>query len=251
MAALVIGRLRVFFFRQLSRLWIQLCACALRDYHTWVSHTDLAGVDIYTLVPRKAVGVIIAFCLAVRPSLQIRKDKKCKQKGGAITSFFQSSSNLTEPTTDSTSSVNSSTQIPMSAQTGRAVIVCVECEKPRVVYSKKKLDNCQRLLLAKTISSYEYSCGAFLFPPSEKRKTAQTLCIRPNLQCTKPIEVTYYGSEIGIADKCSHCASNGGIVDQELKKSYQTVIPICKQCLQERKEAHTQRPFGKQKKNSK
>ena len=139
----------------------------------------------------------------------------------------------------------------MSTQTARAVIVCVECEKPRVVYSKKKLDNSQRLLLAKTISSYEYSCGSFLFPPSEKRKTAQSLCMRPNLQCAKSIEVTYYGSEIGRADKCSHCASNGGIVDQVLKKSYQTVLPICKQCLQEGKEAYTQRPFGKQKKNSK
>ena len=30
-------------------------------------------------------------------------------------------------------------KIPMSAQTARAVINCIECRKPRVVYSRKKV----------------------------------------------------------------------------------------------------------------
>ena len=80
----------------------------------------------------------------------------------------------------------------MSAQNARAVITCVECEKPRVIYGKTKLNARQELLIAKTLSTYEYSCGDHLFPATEKSKTAESVIIRPNLQCAMQIEVSYY-----------------------------------------------------------
>ena len=60
-----------------------------------------------------------------------------------------------------------------------------ECERPRVIYSKNKLNHNQRMLLAKSISSFEYPCGTFLFPSDTKSKRAGTLCIHPrsNVQC--------------------------------------------------------------------
>ena len=187
-----------------------------------------------------------------RPSLKVQKVKepkgaKAPQSSGNISSFFSPASNSgpSEQTTAPTPPTPSPPAIPMTAQTARAVIVCVECEKPRVIYSKTKLNNNQRILLAKTMSSYEYSCGSYLFPPSEKAKTAKTLCIRPSLQCAMQIEVPFYGSEVGRADKCSHCGGNNGVRNPELTKNFKTVLPVCKSCLAEGKKPFTQRPYGK------
>ena len=51
-------------------------------------------------------------------------------------------------------SVDLTSSIPMTAQNARAKLT----------------------LLAKSISSFEYSCGAFLFPPDTNSKTLGTLC---------------------------------------------------------------------------
>ena len=133
----------------------------------------------------------------------------------------------------------------MSAQNARALIVCVECEKPRVIYAKTKLDVRQQLLLAKTISNYEYSCGAHLFPPTEKSKTAESLQIRPNLRCAAQTELPYYGSSIGRKDRCSHCGVTGCTINQELKKQFEKALLICENCLKEQKTPFNARPFGK------
>ena len=110
----------------------------------------------------------------------------------------------------------------MTALNARKVVYYVEYEKPRVTYSKNKLNHNQRMLLAKSISSFENSCGAFLFPPDKKSKTTGTLCIRPSLQCAMQIEVPYYGSNVGKADKCSHPGGNNTVVSQKPKRRFKT-----------------------------
>ena len=139
----------------------------------------------------------------------------------------------------------SKTTISMSAQNARAVINCVECEQPRVIYAKSKLDNRQRLLLAKNISIFEYSCGSFLFPPTENGKLANSMIIRPNLQCAMEIEVPYYSSDVGRKDVCSHCGRTDAAVIMDLKKQYKTVLPIGKPCQNSGKKPFTHRQFGK------
>ena len=62
--------------------------------------------------------------------------------------------------------------LSMSTQTARATVTCIECRKPGVTCSSKKLDFRHNVILARNITSFEYSCGAHLFPPSEKRKLA-------------------------------------------------------------------------------
>ena len=91
------------------------------------------------------------------------------------------------------------------------------CEKPQIVCSKNKLNHNQRMLLAKSISCFEYSRGAFLFPFDIKFKIAGILCIRPSLQCAMQIEFPYYGLDASRADKCSHCGGNNAVVRKELK----------------------------------
>ena len=104
------------------------------------------------------------------------------------------------------------------------------------------------MLLAKSISSFEYSSGAFLFPSNTKSKTAGRLCICPSFQCAIQIEVPYHGSNVGIADKCSHCGRNNAVASQELKQKFKTVLPMSKSWIEKGKEPFTQRPYGKRQK---
>jgi hypothetical protein len=60
----------------------------------------------------------------------------------------------------------SQNDVPLSTQNARALATCVECRKPRVVYSKSKLSQRIEVLLATCLSEYEYSRGAPLIPPS-------------------------------------------------------------------------------------
>ena len=110
-----------------------------------------------------------------RPSLKVRKPKMKSE----ASSFSSSSSSSSSASSSSTAPAPSG--ISMSAQNARAVITCAECEKPRVIYGKTKLNARQERLIAKTLSTYEYSCGAHLFPATEKSKTAESVIIRPNL----------------------------------------------------------------------
>ena len=91
----------------------------------------------------------------------------------------------------------------MTAQKARPVVYCAECEKLWVIYSKSKLNHNQCMLLAKIVSSFEYSCEAFLFLPDKKFETAGIFCIRPSLHCTMKTEVLYYGSNIDRADNAA------------------------------------------------
>ena len=127
----------------------------------------------------------------------------------------------------------------------RGAVYCAECEKLRFIYSKNKLNHNKCMLLAKSISSFEYSCGAFLFSSDTKSKTVGTLCIRPTLHYAMQIEVPYYGSNVTRADKCSHCGENNAAVSQGLKQKFKNVLPMCKPCIDNRKEPLTYRPYGK------
>ena len=91
-------------------------------------------------------------------------------------------------------------------------------EGPRVIYCKSKLDYRHKVILAKNVTSFEYSCGAELFPPNEKRKLAKSMVLRPNLACAWQIELPYYGADgIGRNDLCSHCGDPEASVSIDLK----------------------------------
>ena len=137
-----------------------------------------------------------------------------------------------------------------SAQTARATVTCTECQKPRVVYSNKKLSSRQEVLLAVTLSEYEYSCGSELFPPNEA-SILQSLTIKSHLSCNQPIEVAYYGSDVGRKDLCAYCASANAHKDAALTKKFKTVLPICEACIADGKDVVTQRPYGKSAKSKK
>ena len=69
-------------------------------------------------------------------------------------------------------SESAKSEVAMSAQNGRARVICAECTKPRVVYCNKKLDIRHKMMLARCLSSFDYTCGSHLFSPNDKRKLA-------------------------------------------------------------------------------
>ena len=176
-----------------------------------------------------------------RPSLKTKVVKAKAKKGVTAGPSNQPGPSDQQHEQEGTSTERRAFQ---SAQTARATVTCVECQKPRVIFSNKKLSTRQEMLLAVTVSEYEYSCGSTLFPPS-CHNLIKELTINQYLSCQQPVEVSYYASDVGRKDLCCHCAGINAIVDPALKKQFKTVLPICDSCVADRKVAVTQRPFGK------
>ena len=130
-----------------------------------------------------------------------------------------------------------------STLNARFLITCVECRKPRVMYSLHKLTERQKVSLVTSMSEYDYTCGAPVLPPSNTLHSK--VMVRAFLTCSMPVEIPYYGSELGKKDICAHCVAEEAEIDQELKKKYKTVLPICIAC-EEGKTPVLQCPFGKQ-----
>ena len=135
-----------------------------------------------------------------------------------------------------------------SAQTARATVLCTECQKPRLIFSNKKLTLQQELRLAKTLSHYNFTCGSHLLPPDSPQYML-LLSTKGNINCAHPIEVAFYGADMGRKDLCCLCASPEGVTDPLLKEHFKTVLPIRDACRSEGKSTVTLRPFGKTNKN--
>lgn len=128
------------------------------------------------------------------------------------------------------------------AQYARLGITCVECRKPRVIYSKKSLNERKKVELCLAYSEYDYTCGAPLLPP--EHPMSQSIHMKPGLACLTPVELSYYSANIGRKDVCAHCGEEDGHISADLKKKYKTVLPICIDCEGAGKIAVVQRPYG-------
>ena len=47
----------------------------------------------------------------------------------------------------------------------------------------------------------------------------KTVDVRPNLNCAIPVEIPYYGANVGRKDICGHCGCAETQIDLELKKT--------------------------------
>ena len=128
-------------------------------------------------------------------------------------------------------------------QNATAIVECVECRKPRVVYSHHKLTDRQLMSFTISISDYEYTCGSPLLPPTNSMYK-KVMC-RLNVTCNSHVELAYYGSGLGQLDICSVCGGPEADTNIELKKQYKTVLPLCKTCECKGISPFVQRPYGK------
>lgn len=152
--------------------------------------------------------------------------------------------------TDSRAEAVQVVELPFAASTMCSVQnarSCIECRKPRVIYAKQKLSERENVLFAVALSEIENTCGAALLPPD--MSLSKRAMLRANLSCAVPIEVHFYGSsfdnDLGNRDLCVYCSAEGSETDQELRKQYKTVLPMCQSCKALRKMPVVQRSYGK------
>ena len=72
----------------------------------------------------------------------------------------------------------------------RAVSVCVECRKPRVVYSSRKPSQRQKVLPATSLGETSYTCGPHLFSPAALQHVPvlRDMTVIVNLTCASPMQ---------------------------------------------------------------
>ena len=127
---------------------------------------------------------------------------------------------------------------PLTSQTARTAVYCVECLKGRVVYCKKRLGPEENRALTQVTEQYDFSCGATLFP--EGHALRDIVLVRPLTTCATLMEVMYYKPvPLGPQDMCCHCGEGDGVVPAELQLKFKTVLPICEDCSSAGKEAYT------------
>ena len=139
----------------------------------------------------------------------------------------------------------------LTAQNVRDTIVCSNCAKPRCVYMQKQLSekDARELKSVKRRFGTSYICGCAIAP--DDSGLLGKVFTRLELACSSPIEWAYYGTnKINVRkDRCTYCAKKGVTVDQELKKEFKTVLPLCGNCKAMGKKTLTRMPIaGKSKK---
>ena len=94
--------------------------------------------------------------------------------------------------------------------------------------------------MVKGISTdYLYSCGSTLPIACDCEEPQDSPVVREGINCTNPIEFAYYSSK-KFKIVCAHCGSdNDCTVDEELKQKFQTVLPLCKDCMAKNIQAST------------
>lgn len=106
------------------------------------------------------------------------------------------------------------------------VIICVECRKSRLYYSRIRLSGRQEQLLAIAISEYDYTCGGPIAHPSVA--LLKSVFAREKLTCGYPVETQWW---------CQHW--------YRIEKKYKTVLPICEASRGSGEVAIVQRPYVK------
>ena len=87
------------------------------------------------------------------------------------------------------------------------VVLCSECLRPRVLYSQKKVDYEECVVVRRTLEQIPYTCGSKLDiepiilrgDPSSAATVFTRVMVRLNLTCNDPVEVPYYSSVLSIS----------------------------------------------------
>lgn len=178
-----------------------------------------------------------------KPQRKRKADSTTADNNNDVQDAATSQNAETSNTSAKNKSNASSVRIPLSTQNARAITTCVECSKPRVVYSCHKLTEGQRTSLAASLSEYDFTCGAPVVQEGHPLNCKVTV---RSLDCNQPLEFAFYGAHLGRKDLCGRCGQEGADPMTDLKKRFKTVLPLCKDCQNAGLEAVTQRPFGKQ-----
>ena len=131
----------------------------------------------------------------------------------------------------------------LTAQNVRSTVSCRICKKLRCIYAVRVLTNRENNELKRVIRDFDYICGCLVTP--DDSFLAGTVFTRLELHCGAPMEYMYYGAtKITVRkDLCGHCGKPRATTDQELKRYFKTVLPICDVCKGREKAAITKGPI--------
>ena len=108
------------------------------------------------------------------------------------------------------------------------VVICSQCEKPRVLYCKTVVRNNARVELQQTLADLEYSCGSsFVDVECEDTHILKRVFVRRNLKCNDPVEFAYFSS--GFENVCYYCGNS------ECNEG-EGFYPMCEDCQNEGKQ---------------
>ena len=121
-----------------------------------------------------------------------------------------------------------------SAQTAARVnriILCQECDKPRVLHSAKKLKLKELEELDRALEDVDYTCGTVLQDyVKDPECILSRVFVRQDLKCAMPMEIPYYSSS-SFPLVCCHCANGTDLTSGE---NVQDIYPTCHDCLKHR-----------------
>ncbi len=108
----------------------------------------------------------------------------------------------------------------MTAETVCDVVVCGYCLKPRCVYSKRKLNQSEKIEFHRCKEDYMYTCGGTMLP---ENSDLFSICCPEILQsCEEVVSPHYYSSRLQ-CDMCCHvCGAFGDLrpISEELQRSF-------------------------------
>ena len=107
----------------------------------------------------------------------------------------------------------------------RAVIHCTDCDKPRCVFSVKKLSAGQVVALQQAKEDNLYVCSVPLLPPDHEQ--ADKLVVRSDMECGLVIEPSYFTACDNFPKVCYVCGDKSPeAIPADVAASYQ-----CASCL--------------------
>ena len=119
------------------------------------------------------------------------------------------------------------------------VIMCTECQKPRLVYAQKKVSPPVATKFKRLISDLLFICGSSieeLIGPDHFRE----LFIRQNHHCIDPVEELYYSA--GYTSCCIHCSTKRKLTTGSNE------YPMCSDCRRlNKKPVQRRKSFAKTK----
>jgi len=81
------------------------------------------------------------------------------------------------------------------------------------------------------VSEMDFTCGSDILPANHALYEKVMSC---ETSCADEIECIYYSADLGRKDLYSHCGLPASDVDENLRRQYKTVPPICNECQQKK-----------------
>ncbi|PKY55204.1 hypothetical protein RhiirA4_474517 [Rhizophagus irregularis] len=105
-----------------------------------------------------------------------------------------------------------------------------KCHKVQCIYSEKQLTVQQITDLQLTIETWDYTCGAPVFPENHSLHNLIFVCEK--ISCQTSMEFAYYSCRKSKPERYYWCGSKDDLLirPQNLVDSYQIVYPLCNNC---------------------